>query len=348
MSEGNSYAGAHATTVHDDPQRKGYGKPDEVQSRVVGGRASILPKGDKYGGNSSGKPIVNLVTTTADGVPVVQRVSEDHMYVKPPEVPTAQEPQMIPPPSRQPQVQPEYVSPQPSWPTPTANPPAVSGHEMNELREMMAMMRMLVPTLVANNVPRPVTPAPAPVPAPAPENQPDPVIRDPEKRIEDPLATLRLEGLRETAQEPQFRVEFYLGAAGRQQAWYHWVDEGQSSIALIFDTRFRFGTKYVPPGGKAPIKIKVWLKDSSCVYTVYSCDLVVSLGVFEMLILPRAAELRAGNSMAAPTVEPPRGRMVQPTYERQSVQEEPEYSEEYGLDPDVVASFQGSVLFDEE
>lgn len=327
----HQYEGAHATMVHGDPGA-GYGRPDDSQERVIGRKASILPRGDRLGGNVVKDPVVNVVSPDADGNLTVQRSSSQAMYSSPPKPPT-EEPAVIPPP---PQPKPQPVTQETTYPpTPTKQA------ELSAV-DLLNALRALVP------LPQPVA-VPAAVPTKEPEVPAVPVAETKVVVPDDRFDSLKVADLSMEATEPKFRVEFYLGGAGRQQAWYHWVDEGSNSIALIFDTRFKYGTKYTPPGSKQPIKIKVWLKDSSRVYNVYSCDLMISFGVFEILVLPVAAE-PAAKPAPPPPVHP--DTRLHSTPGRHGWPDEPgpeEYGEIEDIDPSIldsetVAMFRTSVL----
>lgn len=112
----------------------------------------------------------------------------------------------------------------------------------------------------------------------------------------DPVAegfrSLGIPNLGPTATKPAYRVQFDLGSAGKQEAWYHWVGEHDGGLFLIYDARFEYGIRYTPPnmGFNTPIKVK--LPDHGKTYTVFSMDFTHPFGVFNITNLIIAPEMQ--------------------------------------------------------
>jgi hypothetical protein len=121
-------------------------------------------------------------------------------------------------------------------------------------------------------------------------------VADVKKAVKDvdPVAegfrSLGIPNLGPTATKPAYRVQFDLGSAGKQEAWYHWVGEHDGGLFLIYDARFEYGIRYTPPnmGFNTPIKVK--LPDHGKSYTVFSMDFTHPFGVFNITNLIIAPE----------------------------------------------------------
>lgn len=57
-------------------------------------------------------------------------------------------------------------------------------------------------------------------------------------------------------------------------------------MTLIYDGRLKYGTRYSPPKSNTPIKISITTGGGRQTYEVLSRDMTVSLGIFDMLVLP--------------------------------------------------------------
>lgn len=95
---------------------------------------------------------------------------------------------------------------------------------------------------------------------------------------------LKIPGLEQEPARPQFTVVFDLGDAGKFTTAYHWVNLHDGKLHLIYDTRFQYGTLYVPPSnGKQMV---VTLSDHNKSYVVRSPDNILPFGVFHIISMP--------------------------------------------------------------
>lgn len=131
-----------------------------------------------------------------------------------------------------------------------------------------------------------------------------PVLRSPNRakvaavdtaaQLDHDFSSLKIPKLGPTATKPNFRVQFDLGELGKQEAWYHWINEHDDCLFLIYDTRFEYGIRYSPPnlGPDKPIRIR--LPDHRKEYNVYSMDFSHPFGVFYItsLIIVKAGQHR--------------------------------------------------------
>lgn len=126
---------------------------------------------------------------------------------------------------------------------------------------------------------------------------------------------LGIPNLAPDAKKPTFRVEFDLGPAGKQEAWYHWVGEHNDCLFLIYDQRFEYGLRYSPPflGFDNPIKVR--LPDHNKEYRVISLDLTHPFGVFYItnLILDREPIPQTGSADHA--LNPIAQKLIQESFE---------------------------------
>ena len=108
--------------------------------------------------------------------------------------------------------------------------------------------------------------------------------------LNDAFDALKIPGLQPIAAKPKFRVIFNLGDAGTHTAWYHWVGTHSNGLFLIYDTRFEYGMQYVPPTLGVGRSIRVDIPDNDASYNVYSLDFVHPFGVFDIVNLVIAEE----------------------------------------------------------
>lgn len=94
------------------------------------------------------------------------------------------------------------------------------------------------------------------------------------------FASLGIPNLGPVAAKPTIRVQFDLGALGKQEAWYHWLVENDGCLFLIYDTRFEYGIRYTPPNLGQNQPLKIVLPDYKKKYSVYSLDFTHPFGVF--------------------------------------------------------------------
>jgi hypothetical protein len=122
--------------------------------------------------------------------------------------------------------------------------------------------------------------------------------------IKQGFSGLGIPGLGPEPNKPKFRVQFDLGPAGKQEAWYHWVSEHDGGLFLVYDTRFEYGMRYVPPslGMRTPIKVR--LPDHNKEYVVYSMDFTHPFGVFFITNLIVAND-GVEETAPAPRIGPP-------------------------------------------
>jgi len=85
--------------------------------------------------------------------------------------------------------------------------------------------------------------------------------------------------------KPQHKLTFDLGEGGKLTSWYHWVNEQDDGLFLIYDTRFDYGTVFEPPnlGERRPIRVTHTATSRS--WDVYSLGFVHSFGVFNIINL---------------------------------------------------------------
>lgn len=102
--------------------------------------------------------------------------------------------------------------------------------------------------------------------------------------------------------KPKFRVQFDLGPAGKQEAWYHWVGEHDGCLFLIYDTRFEYGMRYSPPNMGMSTPINIRLPDHNRSYRVYSMDFCHPFGIFyitNLIVVDDAAQTPGGPPVIA-------------------------------------------------
>ena len=93
------------------------------------------------------------------------------------------------------------------------------------------------------------------------------------------LATINLT----TIEPPNVDVFFDMDAGGALTAWYHAVIPSDKGLLLIFDTRSRGATQFVPPEGR-PIKVQCKALGDRQV-SAASCGLSFALGPLEVVVL---------------------------------------------------------------
>lgn len=93
------------------------------------------------------------------------------------------------------------------------------------------------------------------------------------------LATVNLT----TVEPPNVDVFFDMDAGGALTAWYHAVIPSDKGLLLIFDTRSRGATQFVPPEGR-PIKVQCKALSDRQV-SAASCGLSFALGPLEVVVL---------------------------------------------------------------
>jgi hypothetical protein len=104
------------------------------------------------------------------------------------------------------------------------------------------------------------------------------------------FGSLEIPGLGPTPSKPKFRVQFDLNGMGSQESWFHWVNEHDGCVSLIYDTRFEYGIRYSPPnlGPEKPIKIRI--PEYKKEYMVYSLNLQLPFGCFHITTLILASQ----------------------------------------------------------
>lgn len=125
-----------------------------------------------------------------------------------------------------------------------------------------------------------VEPEPEPVTTRAATFTQDDVL----KALRTGFDTLGIPDLGPEPEKPQHKVTFDLGLAGKITSWYHWVNQQDQGLFLVYDTRFEYGTVYEPPNLGKDTVIRV-THSSGNEYYVHSLGFTNNFGVFSIVNL---------------------------------------------------------------
>jgi hypothetical protein len=112
------------------------------------------------------------------------------------------------------------------------------------------------------------------------------------RAVSKALLSLGIPDLALSPKPPEWEVEFDFGQ-GEFSARYHWVSEHEGGLFLVYDTRFKYGTTYVPPNmGDKPIAVS--LPQKGQVYQCLSPRWVHPFGIFKIinLVIVKQDEMR--------------------------------------------------------
>lgn len=199
----------------------------------------------------------------------------------------------IPPPASQPRPTPqvEAAPPQPVSNESYAPQPAVQQYRSSQLEQQLSQLSDVVAALAQEQLrqqeAKTTLPPPEPEVIPEPEPVPANMISEEEfnARLDKAFATLNIPGLAHEPAKPPHKIVFDLGEGGKLSSWYHWVNEHEDGLFLIYDNRFEYGTVFEPPNLGNKRVIKVVHSNSQKEWEVYSLGFVQPFGVFTIINL---------------------------------------------------------------